>query len=109
MYISICIEWPNARGAGKNCGAEIGPSRPRATGNRSRATENLAKSRTIDLRLSDKLMSDGRWSTIKSIEADRQNWITDERATALQDNDGYAYLLQGETRTPEELRKANHV
>ena len=83
-------------GRGKNCGAGIGPSRPRATGNRSRATENLAKSRTIDLRLSDKLMSDGRWSTIKSIEADQQNWITYVRATALQDNDGYAYLLQGE-------------
>jgi hypothetical protein len=63
------------------------------------------KKRTIDLRVGDELMCNGRWRKIVEIEADRQGWLNDEKAAARTDDYGYSYRLPGETRTAEEMRE----
>ena len=60
--------------------------------------------RAIDLRVGDEIMCGGKWMTIESIEAYRENWCTGEEYEAGPSNDGYYYKLIGETRTVQELR-----
>lgn len=49
------------------------------------------KRRTIDLRPGDQMLCMGEWTTIRSIQAFRDAWLTEEQAQAWKD-DGYLYL-----------------
>jgi hypothetical protein len=65
------------------------------------------KARTIDLRVGDEMMCCGRWARIKAIEAVSENWMPDHEAETHTGH-GYAYLLKGEMRSPEQIRAERH-
>lgn len=68
------------------------------------------KARAIDLRTGDEVLVTRRWRRIIDIEAQSDNFMSDEDAAnrRADDNHGYTYKLKYETRTAEELRAERH-
>jgi hypothetical protein len=56
-----------------------------------RAKPRPPKMRAIDLRAADEVLSNGRWWTIRSIVAYRDNWLNEVMVANRADNVGYIY------------------